>query len=171
MSQTIEGFGRACHEALVASPGPRGREKVRDMLKEILLDREFVARYLGPDNESPRKLLYEDELGFCIFAHVHKGAAGSRPHDHGPSWAIYGQALGTTEMTDWRILEPAERGGRTGKVQATRVYSMRPGDAYLYNEGDVHSPDRKAETRLIRIEGINMDGQARCYYDVVAKAS
>jgi hypothetical protein len=23
------------------------------------------------------------------------------PHDHGNSWAIYGQALGWTEMTEW----------------------------------------------------------------------
>lgn len=165
MSQTLEAFGKACHDILSAAPGPEGRLQVRDMLREVLLDETFVAEHLGPDNSAARKLLYEDDLGFCVFAHVHKGPASSRPHDHGPSWAIYGQVVGTTEMTDWRIVEPAERGGAPGKVRSEKVYSLQPGDAYLYNEGDVHSPGRTEETRLIRIEGVNMDGQPRCYYD------
>jgi len=167
MSQSIEVFGAACHEILSEAPGPEGRAQIRDLLKDVLLDEGFVSRYLGADNDSPRKLLYEDDLGFCVFAHVYKGPATSRPHDHGPSWAIYGQAVGVTEMTDWAVIEAAEPGGATGKVKAERVYQLEPGDAYLYNEGDVHSPERTSETRLIRIEGINMDGQPRCYYDAV----
>ena len=131
----------------------------------MLVDADFVRRHLGPDNDSSRKLLYEDpELGFCIFAHVYAGARGSGPHDHGPSWAIYGQARGTTEMTDWAVIEaPAD--GRPGKVKPGRIYDMNPGDAHLYNVGDVHSPKREAETRLIRIEGINMEGVARGTYE------
>lgn len=171
MGQTIEEFGKACHDVLAADPGPSGREQVRDLLKVALVDPDFVQATLGPDNDSARKLLYKDELGFCVFAHVHKGPASSRPHDHGPSWAIYGQAIGTTEMTDWQIEEPTEPGAGPGKVSAARVYALNPGDAYLYNEGDVHSPERTAETRLIRIEGVNMDGQPRCYYDVIESAS
>ena len=169
MSMTLDAFGQACHNALTSDPGPDGRAKVRDLLKEVLVDPDFVAEHLGSENDSPRKLLYEDPLGFCIFAHVHKGAASSRPHDHGPSWAIYGQAVGTTEMTDWRIVEPAVQGGEPGTVEAARVYPLAPGDAYLYNQGDVHSPERTGETRLIRIEGVNMDGQPRCWYDGVVK--
>ncbi|MFT5391844.1 MAG: putative metal-dependent enzyme (double-stranded beta helix superfamily) [Gammaproteobacteria bacterium] len=165
MGQSVEVFGKACHDTLAADPGPAGRAKVRDMLREVLVDPKFVETYLGPDNDKARKLLYEDELGFCIFAHVHKGPASSRPHDHGPSWAIYGQAVGITEMTDWNIEVPTKPGDGPGKVSATKVYDMAPGDSHLYNEGDVHSPERTAETRLIRIEGINMDGQPRCFYD------
>jgi hypothetical protein len=36
--------------------------------------------------------------------------------------------------------------------------------AYLYNEGDLHSPRRDGPTRLIRIEGQNMDRIRRLAY-------
>jgi hypothetical protein len=43
-----------------------------------------------------RHTLYEDpELGFVVLSHVNAKAAKSPPHDHGASWAIYGQALHT----------------------------------------------------------------------------
>lgn len=168
MAQTLEEFADVAHGLLTAQPGAAGREQVRAALERVLVDDDFVERHLGPDNDSPRKLLYEDaDLGFCIFAHVYSGARGSRPHDHGPSWAIYGQARGTTEMTDWEVIETPQD-DRPGKVKLARTYDLNPGEAHLYNEGDVHSPSRVAETRLIRIEGINMEGVARSVYEAVS---
>jgi hypothetical protein len=81
----------------------------------------------------------DPELGFCILAHQYKGAKESPPHDHGPSWAIYGQAKGETEMTDYRAGRAGER-GQAGQGEALRTYKLTPGTAYLYNEGDLHSP-------------------------------
>ena len=44
----------------------------------------------------PREILYEDtELGFCICGHVYPDKAHGSPHDHGASWAIYGQVTGS----------------------------------------------------------------------------
>ena len=65
-------------------------------------------------------MLYEDpELGFTILAHGYVGAKGSKPHDHGPSWAIYGQAAGETIMTDWDCLaRPTETHARQGTPRA-----------------------------------------------------
>ena len=69
-------------------------------------------------------------------------------------------------MTAWRKLsEPA--GGNPGTVEAVETYQMNRGDARLYNEGDLHSPHRDTETRLIRIEGQNMDGVTRDKYEAV----
>ena len=91
----------------LANPGPTGRQPVCTMLQEVLKDEAFVTTHLG-DDVSERKILYEaPELSFCILAHVHHDARTSPPHDHGPSWAIYGQARGETEMTDWELVEPA----------------------------------------------------------------
>lgn len=166
MAYTLEQFAADCRSALERDPGPGGREEVRRHVSRACLDEEFVAAHLGPDNRSPRKVLYEDErFGFCILAHVHEGASASRPHDHGPSWAIYGQAAGVTEMTDWRAVSQEGEGGAPGKVEAVRVYEMHPGDARVYQEGDLHSPRRDADTRLIRIEGRNLDGVPRRYYE------
>src|SRR5579864_8186724 len=94
MAHTLESFAAAAHDLLTAEPGPTGREKVRSLLEQVLHDDAFVARHLT-DDVPERKILYTDpQLGFCILAHNYKGAKESNPHDHGPSWAIYGQARG-----------------------------------------------------------------------------
>lgn len=166
MEHTLEQFAAACHRLLKQEPGPGGREKVRALLAELLRDRAFVAAHLG-DDVPERKVLYEDpELGFCILAHVYRGAKDSAPHDHGPSWAIYGQASGETIMSDWALVEAAAE-ERPGKVRHLRDYALSPGDAHVYNEGDLHAPRRIGPTRLLRIEGMNMDRIRRHRYEPV----
>ena len=66
-------------------------------------------------------------------------------------------------MSDWEILEPASD-CKPGKVRRARVYSLKPGMAHIYNEGDVHSPKRVATTGLIRIEGKNTQKMKRLTY-------
>ena len=147
MAHTLEQFAAACHDILKADPGPTGRQKICAFLQDVLKDDDFIATHLG-DNVPERKILYEDpELGFCILAHVYQGARETAPHDHGPSWAIYGQARGETEMTDWALVEP--------------------GMDYAYHEAQLHSPRRAGPTRLIRIEGLNMDKVRRLAYEPV----
>jgi len=152
---------------LKAHPGRAGREQVCSLLQEVLHDAQFVATYLG-DDVPERQMLYEDpELGFCILAHAYTGAKESPPHDHGPSWAIYSQVIGVTEMTDWKLVEkPAD--GKPGKVVKGRSYDLTPGKAHVYNEGDVHSPRRESETRLIRIEGVDLTKVKRDKFEIAA---
>jgi hypothetical protein len=88
-------------------PGPAGRKQVRELVQQILKDETFVTTYIN-DNTPDRQVIYEDpELGLCICAHLNRGAKEANPHDHGSSWAIYGQAFGETEMSDGEIVEPA----------------------------------------------------------------
>lgn len=157
MAYTLEEFAADCRAALTEDPGPEGREAVRKLVERALRDDEFVATHLPPDADHERRVLYEDpDLGFCICAHVYTGAKEGTPHDHGPTWAIYGQAAGETEMTDWRVVAPP-KDGTPGKVELVRSYRLMPGDAHLYEPGDVHAPLRDGPTRLIRIEGENTD--------------
>ena len=166
MAHTLESFAAACHRALTDDPGPGGRQKVRTLVEEVLEDDAFVATYLG-DDVPERKILYEDpQLGFCILGHVYTGARESQPHDHGPSWAIYGQARGETIMSDWECVQRASE-GKPGKARRARSYTLRPGMAHIYNEGDLHSPRRDGPTRLIRIEGTNMDKVRRLSYEAM----
>ena len=163
MAHTLEQFSTACHDILKAEPGPAGRQKVCDLLREVLKDKQFVEKHLREDTKE-REILYEDpELGFCILAHHYKGAKTSPPHDHGDYWAIYGQGIGETEMSDFELLEKATP-EKPGKVRRTRTYKLTPGVAHLYNEGDLHSPKRDSSTRLIRIEGRNMETVKRLKY-------
>lgn len=166
MAHTLEQFAAACHDILKAEPGPAGRQKVCALLQEVLKDDAFVATHLG-DNVPERKILYEDaELGFCILAHVNHRAGETPPHDHGPYWAIYGQARGETEMTDWEVVEPATP-DKPGKARRVRTYTLKPGMAYAYHEGQLHSPRRAGPTRLIRIEGRNLEKVKRLAYEPV----
>ena len=166
MSYTLEQFSTDCHRILAAEPGPEGRKKVSALVQKACTDSDFVRQHL-PDGGPERKILYEDpELGFCILGHVYHGAKESAPHDHGPTWAIYGQAEGETVMTDWDRVEPATE-AQPGKARHLRDYRLRPGAAYVYNEGDLHSPRRDGSTKLIRIEGRNVEKLRRFPYEKI----
>lgn len=166
MNFTLDSFAADVHRILQAEPGPAGREKVCRLVEEALKDKEFIASYIN-DNTPDRQIIYEDpDFGFCVCAHVNRDPREANPHDHGSSWAIYGQAFGETEMSDWEIVEPAAE-GKPGRVRRARVYALTPGMAHLYNEGDVHSPKRVAATGLLRIEGKNTAKMKRLAYKAV----
>jgi hypothetical protein len=169
MGMSLEQFAARCKSALAAHPGPEGRVAVTALVQQVLQDKDFVATYIPPGGPE-RHVLYEDpELGFTILAHAYQGAKNSKPHDHGPSWAIYGQAEGETIMTDYDcIARPT--GDTPGKALPTRDYALQPGDAYLYEPGALHSPRRDGSTRLLRIEGQNMDRVTRLPYVAVTEA-
>ena len=156
---TLQQLATDIRSALKADPSPAGKRQVCNLVERALEDREFVARHLEDRSvgADPREVLYEDpELGFCICGHVYMDKALGKPHDHGSSWAIYGQATGITEMTDWRIVEQGTA-DRPTLVESARVYPLTPGHAHFYDVGMVHSPKREAPVKLIRIEGRNLD--------------
>lgn len=166
MPITLESLARDCRQLLASDDTPAGRERVAARVAEALRDPAFVQAQF-PADAPERKVIYEDpELGFCLLAHAYRGAKEGGPHDHGPSWAIYGQAEGETIMSDYAVVEPAATGG-PAKVRKARTYAMRPGDVHVYNEGDVHAPTRQGPTRLIRVEGVNMEKVTRGQYQEI----
>lgn len=166
MDQILSDLAARCGDLLRANPGPAGREKIAMLLSELLSD-PVNRDTLVPAGTGQRDLLYQDpDLGFCILAHVYDSPKASSPHDHGPSWAIYAQARGETEMTDFELLTEAGP-DRPGTVRAIRSYHLRPGDAHVYNEGDLHAPRREGPTALIRIEGTDMSKVKRLRYEAV----
>jgi hypothetical protein len=159
MAYTLTQLAADIRETLKSDTSPAGKDKVCALVSRSLSDKAFVAAHLKERaaGANPREVLYEDpELGFCICGHVYSGPAIGSPHDHGPSWAIYGQAAGITEMTDWRIVKQGT-GADPSLVEPVKTYTMKPGDAHLYDVGAVHSPKREAPVKLIRIEGKNLD--------------
>ncbi|MEI8035663.1 MAG: hypothetical protein WCH96_09330 [Betaproteobacteria bacterium] len=155
MKMNLDVFAANCHDLIKAEPGPEGRKKVCQLLSQVLQDESFVKQYVDA-NDKERNILYQDpDFGFCIIAHNYEGPKESGPHDHGPSWAIYGQARGKTTMNDWALVEKATE-SIPGKVKLVKTYPLTPGVVHLYNEGDLHSPSRDASTRLIRIEGMDL---------------
>ena len=156
MSYTLEQLSADIRGALKADSGPAGKQAVCKLVSKALLDQEFIAAHLTAEQCRPRKVLYEDpELGFCVCGHVYADASTGKPHDHGPSWAIYGVAVGDAPI----LVEPA------------KTYVMRPGDSHLYDVGAVHSPNRRGLTKLVRIEGENLDNVKRSNIKAVEHAA
>src|SRR6266513_2415432 len=102
MAYDLDQFIADCRSILARDGGPAGREQVRVNLEQLLDNQDFVAKYCGDDVPRGLKVLYEDpKLGFQILAHINDKARKSPPHDHGASWAIYGQAAKHTDMIEW----------------------------------------------------------------------
>ena len=170
MTYTLEQLSSDIKAALAADPGPGGKEAVCKLVSKVCLDKEFIAQHLTPENCKPRGVLYEDaETGFCVCGHVYMKPAHGEPHDHGSSWAIYGLAEGDTEMTDWRIVRKGE-GDQPTLVEPVKSYVVKRGDSHLYDVGVVHSPKRDGLTKLVRIEGSNLDRIKRSNIKAAAKA-
>lgn len=159
MGYTLSDLAGDLHSLLDKSSAADCADKLCAAVSKALKDDEFVAEHLSDkaSGGKPRRILYEDpKHGFCICAHNYEGQAIGKPHDHGDSWALYGQAQGVTEMTDWKIVEKGD-GDKPSLVEPARTYRMERGDAHFYGIGFVHSPARTAPTKLIRIEGANLD--------------
>ena len=117
MSYTLEEFAADCRNALKDGESAEAFEAVRQYVEKALKDHNFINTHVPENTTEPRRIIYEDpQLGFCICAHAYVEAKEGKPHDHGPTWAIYGQAAGETEMTDWQLVAPPIDGS-PGKVK------------------------------------------------------
>jgi len=157
MAYTLEQLSGDIRTALKADPGVGGKQAVVKLVSKVLRDKDFIDKHLRAEDCKPRKVLYEDpELGFCVCGHVYEKPAHGAPHDHGSSWAIYGLAVGDTEMTDWRVVRKGE-GDEPTLVEPAKTYVLKPGDSHFYDVGVIHSPRRDGLTKLVRVEGRNLD--------------
>ncbi|MFC7737625.1 hypothetical protein ACFQX4_17690 [Roseomonas sp. GCM10028921] len=169
MAMTLGNFIALARSILETDPGPEGRRMLCDLVHEALGDKTLIQSLL-PDDGPERRVLYEDpELGFAVVAHVYQRPKTSPPHDHGSSWAIYGQAAGQTLMTDWECVSRPTKDA-PGKARRVREYMLLPGDVKLYEPGALHSPRRDGPTRLLRVEGSNMDRMQRDAYAEIEEA-
>ena len=135
-------------------------------LERLLNNAEFVREYCGDDVPRGLKLLYEDpKLGFQVLAHINDKARTSPPHDHGASWAIYGQATQFTDMTEWEQLDDGADPERV-TLEPRKQYRLMPGQAGIYQEGAIHSIEYPASTRFIRVTGTNLDRIPRRRFDL-----
>lgn len=157
MAYTLEQFCKDCHDALKADSGDSGQEKVRQQLEHLLTNQEFVVETCGPNAERGVHTLYQDpELGFMVLAHIYEKGVKSPPHDHGPSWAVYGQAVKHTNMTVWRRTDDGSEEGHA-KVEPKSEYRLDPGMAGVFHPGDIHSIDFPDGARFVRITGTDLN--------------
>ncbi|HZP74511.1 MAG TPA: hypothetical protein VFB45_00075 [Pseudolabrys sp.] len=166
MAYDLDQFIADCRATLSRDGGPAGREKVRTDLERLLANPDFVQKYCGDDVPRGLKVLYEDDkLGFQVLAHINDKARVSPPHDHGASWAIYGQATKYTEMTEW-AREDDGKDPKHAKLKPIKKYRLNPGQAGIYQDGAIHSIDYPEHARFVRVTGTNLDKINRIRIDL-----
>ncbi len=156
MAYGLTDFCHDCRVALQGDGGDGGREKIRQNLEKLLKNDEFVAEKCGADAEVGVHTLYHDEeLDFHVLAHIYADGKVSPPHDHGPSWAIYGQAVLHTKMTVWERKDDGAEGDKA-ELEVARQYRLDPGMAGVFQPGDVHSIDFPDGARFVRVTGTDL---------------
>ena len=165
MAYDLKQFIADARGALKSDPGPAGREQVRRALERLLQDKDFLATQCSEATPPGLYRLYEDpDLGFQVLAHFNKGARVSPPHDHGRSWAIYGQATLYTDMTEWERTDDGTD-PKKAALKVKRRYRLTPGQAGIFQNGDIHSIDYPENARFIRVTGANLDEIDRVKFD------
>ncbi len=166
MAYDLDQFVSDCRSILKRDPGPSGREEVRTRLESLLSNESFVEEHCGEHVPRGLKVLYEDaELGFQILAHINDKARVSPPHDHGASWAIYGQATHYTDMTEWEREDNGAEANKA-KLKPVKKYRLLPGHAGIYQDGTIHSIDYPDSSRFVRVTGTNLDNIQRVSFDL-----
>ncbi len=158
MSYSLEDFCADTRSILKKQDNPDGREKVRRKLEQLLGDPGFCAEYVAEDNDSGLAQIYRDpDLGFCVLAYNMSAPRTSPPHDHGSSWAVYGQAAGFTDMTIWSVED--------GAITPIREFRLEPGQAGLFDVREIHSIQYNEGAKFVRVTGVDMNQENRRVWD------
>ncbi len=166
MTYTFDQFCADSHAAMAKNSGSAGRDEIRKHLESLLVNKSFIAEQLATQS-SGKILLYQDkDFDFHVMAHgTDESDRKGKPHDHGPSWAIYGQATGLTNMTIWNRTDDGSQGDHA-ELNARQTFSLNPGQAALFDTGVIHSTAHPKPARWIRVTGTNLDTIDRYSYDV-----
>jgi hypothetical protein len=165
MAYTLEAFAKDAQEILSRDPGPAGREQIARKLEALLAEDSFIQKYCEGDVPKGRTVLYEDpKLGFQILRHAMATDHVGVPHDHGASWAVYGQAVKHTDMTVWKRLDDGKEPGKA-KIEKDKSYRLTRGKAGVYNGADIHSIAYPAGAIFIRVTGTDLEKVERLRYD------
>ena len=166
MSYSLSDFCDDARAILLESDDHNGRERVRQKLELLLCDAAFCAAHVGPDNELGVRQIFEDsDLHFCVLAYNMAEARTSPPHDHGESWAVYGQAVGYTDMTIWSAAGSPEGKG-DGHVEPIRTFRLEPGQAGLFDVREIHSIQYPDNSKFVRVTGVDMSQETRRVFDL-----
>ncbi len=164
MSYTLEIFCADCRNIIKADPSPsKSLPEISERLSRLLQNSDFVAATFDESMPAGKRVLHHDpETGFYVMAHVQPAGKGGSPHNHGASWAIYGNAQGYTDMTEWRRVNPDSEDHAV--LQAADEYRMGPGQTRAYGPEVIHSTSHPETAWVIRLTGTNLDKIPRYHF-------
>jgi len=163
MAYMLNDFCTETRTLLKARPLPDALAQISDRLGRLLANPGFVAESFSDDMPPGRRVLHHDpETDFYVLAHVQEGNKVGKPHSHGASWAVYGNARAFTEMTEWRRTNPESEPNAV--LQAASKYRLGPGDTKAYGPGVIHSTAHPEKAWVIRVTGTDLDALPRYHF-------
>jgi hypothetical protein len=163
MAYSLKEFCSDARAVLKAEPLAAALPQVADRLSQLLRNADFVnATFDDAMTPGKRELYHDRELDFYVLAHVQDGGKTGKPHSHGSSWAIYGNAREVTEMTEWRRTNP--EGDDHYELVATSKYPLAPGQTKAYGPGVIHSTAHPKKAWVIRVTGTDLDRLPRYHF-------
>ena len=161
MPYTLDEFCTETRGLLKTEPLSNALGHIADGLGRLLSNPGFVAETFSDD--TGRRILHHDpETDFYVLAHVQEGNKTGKPHSHGSSWAIYGNAREYTEMTEWRRTNPESE--QHAALQPVSKYRLGPGDTKAYGPGVIHSTAHRKKAWVIRVTGTDLDVLPRYHF-------
>jgi hypothetical protein len=160
MPYTLDQFCVESNDLLKSMSLADALPQMADRLSRLLSNPDFVAQTFNDSVPPGKRELYHDpELDFYVLAHVQEGGKSGKPHSHGSSWAIYGNARASTDMIEWRRANPESEDH--AELVATSKYSLNPGQTHAYGPGVIHSTSHAKLAWVIRVTGCDMDHMPR----------
>ncbi|MBI3936310.1 MAG: hypothetical protein HY323_04980 [Betaproteobacteria bacterium] len=165
MAYSLDDFCRDAREILRTDASRSSIDKVRACFEGLLADEGFVKRcFDGRADTGLRRIYVDPEQGFEVLAYKYDKARASQPHDHGDSWAIYGQVREYTDMTEWERTDDGSDPDRA-TLKVKRKYRLNPGQAGIYFGRDLHSTSHPAHAWYVRVTGTDLETVERLRID------
>ena len=150
--------------AVLSEDGPAGLPRIAASLRKLLASPGFVAETFSDDMPPGKRVLFHDaETDAYVLAHVQAANKVGSPHSHGASWAVYGNARGFTEMTEYRRTNPAT--DDHAELVVTDKYRLNEGEARCYGPGAIHSTAQPEKAWVIRVTGTDLDALPRYHFE------
>ena len=163
MAYTLGDFCADSRAILKTPPLSDALERIAERLGRLLSNPAFVSETFSDDMPPGRRVLHHDpETDFYVLAHVQEGQKIGKPHSHGSSWAIYGNAREHTEMTEWCRINPESEAHAV--LQPMSRYRLGPGQTKAYGPGVIHSTAHPKRAWVIRVTGTDLDVLPRYHF-------
>jgi predicted metal-dependent enzyme (double-stranded beta helix superfamily) len=149
---------------IVKAEGVAGLSHIAEKLEKLLGNPAFVAETFTDDTPKGKRTLHFDaETGAYVLAHVHLPGQRGKPHSHGASWAVYGNARGYTKMIEWARTNPE---AETHSVLRPNIaYRLEAGEARAYGPHVVHSTEHPEKAWVIRVTGTKFSDIPRYHFN------
>ena len=163
MAYELPRFCADTRAALKQGPLRAALDKIEADLSTLLKNEAFIhSAFKDGDPAGKTELYHDPETDFYVYAHVQAAGKTGAPHSHGASWAVYGNAAGCTEMTEYKRVNP--EGEDEVVLKKSDFYKLNPADTRGYGPGVIHSTGHPLKAWVVRVTGTDLDQLPRYHF-------